>query len=192
MRWVIAAAGLTAWMTLSDRFFHVDTGTLVQFWRPFLGEQTFWVIPTFALGAISLVAVAPRFATPRARPLRFLAEVLIMTAVYATSGYVGLDNPLTVTAAFSALFALRLAASTDRGNLVVVAVLLGVGGPLFESLMWALGMFAYAQPDIIGVPWWLVPFYANGAWAVRELGALLNRPDQEAAESPNFSARSAY
>ena len=32
------------------------------------------------------------------------------------------------------------------------------------------------EPDIAGVPWWLIPFYANGAWAVRQLGALLKTP----------------
>ena len=70
---------------------------------------------------------------------------------------------------------LRLLASRDRGTLLAVALILAVAGPAFESLQWQLGMFRYTQPDIIGVPWWLLPFYANGAWAVRELGALLKR-----------------
>jgi hypothetical protein len=114
-----------------------------------------------------------------------------MTAIYATSGFVGKDHGLAVTAAFVGLFVLRLAFSRDRSTLFVIATLLAVSGPLFESLQWQLGMFRYIHPDVIGVPWWLIPFYANGAWAIRELGALLGG-SQEAAESPNFSARSAY
>jgi hypothetical protein len=187
----VAVVGLTAWMTLCDRFFHVQTTTLVHYWRPLMGQQTFWVIPIFGLAAIAFVATAPRFAAPTARPRRFLGEVLIMTVIYGTSGFVGKDHGTAVTAAFVGLFVIRLAASRDRGTLLIIATLLAVSGPLFESLQWQLGMFRYVQPDIIGVPWWLIPFYANGAWAIRELGALLSKR-QEAAESPNFSARSAY
>ena len=172
---VIALVGLTAWMTLCDRFFHVHTGTVVHFWQPFMGDQTFWVIPIFGLAAIGFVTTAPRFAASTARPTRFVFELLLMTTIYATSGFVGFEHGTAVTAAFVGLFALRLIASRDRGTLLAIALLLAVAGPLFESLQWQLGMFRYTQPDFIGVPWWLFPFYANGAWAVRELGALLKR-----------------
>jgi hypothetical protein len=172
---VIAVVGLTAWMTLCDRYFHLTTGTVVHFWRPFMGDQTVWVIPIFGLAAIGFVATAPRFAAPDANRLRFLIELLVMTSVYATSGFVGFDHGTLVTVAFISLFVFRLMASRDRGTLLTVALLLAVAGPLFESLQWQLGMFRYTQPDFIGVPWWLFPFYANGAWAVRELGAILKR-----------------
>jgi hypothetical protein len=170
-----AVVGLTAWMTLCDRYFHVATGTVVHFWRPFMGDQTVWVIPIFGLAAIAFVTTAPRFAAPEARPVRFVVELLVMTTVYATSGFVGFDHGTLVTVAFVGLFVLRLIASRDRGTLLTAALLLAAVGPLFESLQWQLGMFRYTQPDAIGVPWWLFPFYANGAWAVRELGALLKR-----------------
>ena len=176
--WVIpalAVIGLAAWMTLCDRYFHVATGTVVHFWRPFMGDQTVWVMPIFGLAAIGFVATAPRFAAATARPPRFLVELGLMTAVYATSGFVGYEHGTLVTVAFVALFLLRLAVSPERGTLLGIAALLAVSGPLFESLQWQLGMFRYTQPDVIGVPWWLFPFYANGAWAVRELGALLKR-----------------
>jgi hypothetical protein len=186
---VAAVVGLTAWMTLCDRYFHLTTGTVVHFWRPFMGEQTVWVIPIFGLAAIAFVTTAPRFAAPEARPSRggtsllgaqrrawgIVVELLVMTTVYAASGFVGFDHGSLVTVAFVSLFALRLLASRDRGTLVTIALLLAVAGPFFESLQWQLGMFRYTQPDVIGVPWWLFPFYANGAWAVRELGALLKR-----------------
>jgi len=171
--YVVAVIGLAAWMTLCDRYFHVATGTVVHFWPPFLGDQTVWVMPIFGLAALGFVATAPRFAGPEARPLRFTGELLVMTTIYATSGYIGFEHGTLVTAAFVGLFAVRLAASNHRGTLLAIAVLLALSGPLFESLQWQLGMFRYTQPDIIGVPWWLFPFYANGAWAVRELGALL-------------------
>jgi len=172
---VIAVVGLAAWMTLCDRYFHLTTGTVVHFWRPFMGDQTVWVMPIFGLAAIGFVATAPHFAKPEASRPRFVAELVIMTAIYATSGFVGFDHGTLVTVAFVGLFALRLLASRDRGTLLTVALLLAVAGPFFESLQWQLGMFRYTQPDIIGVPWWLFPFYANGAWAVRELGAILKR-----------------
>ena len=171
----VAVVGLTAWMTLCDRYFHLATGTVVHFWPPFMGDQTVWVIPIFGLAAIGFVTTAPRFAAPDASRPRFAFELLVMTAVYATSGFVGFDHGILVTIAFVSLFALRLVVSRDRGTLLVIALLLAAAGPLFESLQWQLGMFRYTQPDIIGVPWWLFPFYANGAWAVRELGALLKR-----------------
>jgi len=188
---VIAVVGIATWMTLCDRFFHVATRTLVHFWPPFMGDQTFWVIPIFGLASVAIVATAPRFAAPEPRPLRFLGELLVMTAIYASSGFVGGRHPMLVTAAFVMLFAARLVGTQARRQLLVLAAILAVSGPLFESLQWQLGMFRYTRPDIIGVPWWLIPFYANGAWAVRELGALLRR-DYEAAESPSFSARSTY
>lgn len=171
----VAVVGLAAWMTLCDRYFHLTTGTVVHFWPPFMGDQTVWVIPIFGLAAIGFVATAPRFAAPDASRRRFAFELLIMTTVYATSGFVGFDHGTLVTIAFVSLFALRLVASHDRGTLLAIALLLAAAGPLFESLQWQLGMFRYTQPDVIGVPWWLFPFYANGAWAVRELGALLKR-----------------
>lgn len=171
----LAAIGLTAWMTLCDRYFHVATGTVVHFWRPLMGDQTVWVIAIFGVAAIGFVSTAPRFAADQARPGRFAVELLVMTAIYATSGFVGFDHGRLVTVVFVGLFAVRLAASHDRGTLLMAGLLLTVAGPFFESLQWQLGMFRYAQPDFIGVPWWLFPFYANGAWAVRELGALLKK-----------------
>lgn len=171
----VAVIGLTAWMTLCDRYFHVATGTVVHFWRPFMGDQTVWVMPIFGLAAIGFVTVAPHFAAATARPARFLVELVVMTAVYATSGFFGHDHGTVVAGAFVALFLLRLAASRERDTLLAIAVLLAFAGPFFESLQWQLGMFRYTQPDVAGVPWWLLAFYANGAWAVRELGALLRR-----------------
>ena len=172
-RTVVAVLGLTAWMTLCDRFFHVSTNTVVHFWSPFMGEQTAWVLVCFGVGALGIVATAPRFAVAEPRPYRFLIEIVIMTAIYAASGYFGADHAMVVTAVFLALFVLRLAASQHRGALAIAAVVLAIAGPAFESLQWQLGMFEYTKPDVIGVPWWLFPFYANGAWAIRELGALL-------------------
>jgi hypothetical protein len=172
-----AILGLTAWMTLCDRFFHLATDTVVHFWHPFMGGgQTVWVLACFGLGATGIVLTAPKFAIGTPRPARFLTEVAIMTAVYAASGFFGREHVLTVTAAFTALFVIRIAVSKERGHLLAIALLLAVAGPAFESLQWRLGMFEYTQPDVFGVPWWLIPFYANGAWAIRELGALVRRP----------------
>jgi len=182
---LFSIVGLTAWMTLCDRFFHVATNTVVHFWSPFMGDQTVWVLVCFGLGATGIVLTAPKFAVDSPRPVRFLIEVAIMTAIYATSGFVGHAHAMTVTAAFTALFVLRFATSKDRGQLAIIAILLAVSGPAFESLQWQLGMFKYTQPDVFGVPWWLIPFYANGAWAVRELGALLApRSDPVSTRSP--------
>ena len=121
---LVAVVGLAAWMTLCDRYFHVATGTVVHYWEPFMGDQTFWVIPIFGLAAIGFVTTAPRFAAPQARPPRFAFELVVMTTIYATSGFVGFEHGTAVTAAFVGLFALRLAASRDRGTLLAVALLL--------------------------------------------------------------------
>jgi hypothetical protein len=173
----LAVVGLTTWMTLCDRFFHLGTDTLEHYWEPFIGAgQTFWVIVVFGLASIGIVLTSPRFAVERGSLGRFGLEVLIMTAVYGSSGYFGADHRYAVLAAFIALFVVRLAFSGERGALLAVAILLAVIGPAWESLQWKLGMFAYHHPDVAGVPWWLIPFYANGAWAVRQLGALLKTP----------------
>jgi hypothetical protein len=186
MKRLIAIVGLTVWMTLCDRFFHLATNTVVHFWHPFMGAgQTVWVLACFGLGATGIVVTAPKFAVDRPRPARFLTEVAIMTAVYATSGFFGAEHAMTVTAGFAGLFFIRLAASQDRCPLAAIALLLAVSGPVFESLQWHLGMFEYTQPDVLGVPWWLIPFYANGAWAIRELGALVrpSRPGMPESQS---------
>lgn len=172
---LVAVVGLTAWMTLCDRYFHLTTGTVVHFWQPMMGDQTFWVIPIFGLAAIAFVVVAPRLAAAQPSPVRLAGELLVMTALYAASGFIGFDHGTGVTVAFVVLFTARLAVSSNRGILLAIAAMLAVVGPGFESLQWQLGMYRYTQPDVIGVPWWLFPFYANGAWAVRELGALLKR-----------------
>lgn len=180
----LAVVGITAWMTLCDRFFHVATTTVVHFWHPMVGDQTVWVIAVFGLASIGIVATAPKLAADQARPLRFVAELAVMTTIYGTSGFYGHQYMRTVTAAYAALFLIRLAASRDRGPIITAALLLAVLGPAFESLQWRLGMFEYTNPDFIGVPWWLFPFYANGAWAVRELGALIRRPVEDRQAEP--------
>jgi hypothetical protein len=180
-RTLLPILGLTAWMTLCDRFFHLATNTVVHFWHPFMGGgQTVWVLVCFGLGATGIVLTAPKFAVDAPRPARFFTEVAVMTVVYASSGFFGAEHATTVTAVFAALFLIRFSASKERGQLAAIAVLLAVAGPAFESLQWRLGMFEYTQPDVFGVPWWLIPFYANGAWAIRELGALV-RPTRPAA-----------
>lgn len=173
-RRALAALGLTAWMVTCDHVFHVETGTVIHRWAPQVDGQTVWVVVSFGLAALVLVSLAPSLAE-QARPsgLRMASELGIMTLIYAASGWFGQGHPNAVFLAFAALFALRLLASGDRRALLGVAAVLAVVGPAFESLAWLVGMFEYAEPDVIGVPWWLFAFYANGAWATRELGALL-------------------
>jgi hypothetical protein len=178
-RQAVAAAVLTVWMVLCDHLFHVATGTVVHFWHPQVDGQTVWVIVSFGLGAIAFVVAAPRLADGPPRPRQYAVELGFMTVLYAASGWFGLDHPHLVLAAFLAIFAGRLALSRDRGTMASVALLLAVTGPAFESLAWSVGMYAYTQPAVIGVPWWLFAFYANGAWATRALGALLLNREPE-------------
>lgn len=180
-RQALAAVLLTAWMTACDHFFHVRTTTVVHFWQPQIGDQTVWVVLTFGLGAVAFVVLAPHLAQGAGRPARYAAELGFMTLLYGVSGWFGLQYPRAVLVAFLAIFIGRLLLSNDRGTIASVALLLAVTGPAFESLSWSLGMFAYTQPDIIGVPWWLLAFYANGAWATRELGAVLRSAPPERA-----------
>ena len=165
--------GLTAWMVTCDRLFHVNTRTVVHFWTPQVGGQTVWVVLLFGLASSAFVTIAPRVPAESTSPLRFARELGIMTSIYAVSGWFGQDHATAVTAAFAALFVARFALHGSRRTIAGLALLLAVVGPAFESLQWSLGMFEYTHPDVLGVPWWLLAFYANGAWAVRELGALL-------------------
>lgn len=171
-RWLTGIA-LTAWMVTCDHVFHVRTNTVVHLWNPQVDGQTVWVVGSFGLAALSLVLVAPRLGCSPPRPGRFIAELGLVTALYGASGWFGRTHPDAVTVAFVALLAGRLALSRDQRRLAGIALLLALAGPVFESLFWRAGLFAYTQPDIIGVPWWLFAFYANAAWAAVELGALL-------------------
>ena len=44
------------------------------------------------------------------------------------------------------------------------AVVLGVGG---ELLILSSGQYRYVHPDIAGVPYWLIPLWAYGAYLIR-------------------------
>jgi len=179
---VLTVLGITAWMVLCDHFFHVDTRTVIHYWTPQIDGQTVWVAGFFALGAAAIVAIAPRQGPPR--PLRWWAELALLTLLYGVSGWFGQAHATAVTAGFAALFAVRFAVDHDRRTILRLALLLGIAGPLFESLTWKLGVFAYSHPDVLGVPWWLFAFYANAAWATRELGATLRRRAPVTANAP--------
>jgi len=175
----VAAGVLTVWMVLCDHLFHVATGTVVHFWHPQIDGQTVWVVVSFGLGGIAFVVAAPRLADGPPRPRQYATELGLMTVLYGISGWFGLEHPHAVLVLFLTIFGARLALSRDRGTMASVALLLAVTGPAFESLAWSVGMFAYTKPDVIGVPWWLFAFYANGAWATRALGALLRKREPE-------------
>lgn len=165
---------LTLALSACDRFFHVRTGTLVHHLGPTWGGQGWWVLLVFGLGALSLVLYAPRL-TRRPIPTTWLAlggELVLFATIYAASGQIAPDWSAAFAFGLATLFIVRAAMWRQPRAAVVAGLLLAVIGPAQEALISWIGWFDYTHADILRVPWWLPPMYANGAFAWLRLGAL--------------------
>ena len=121
-----------------------------------LFREAWWVPLQFGVAALAIVAGAAPFARGRAKPgaAAFLTGTLWFVAAYAASGLFD-AHPYALAAAFVVTWALRVALARQPSSLVTFSLLLAAAGTGAEAILSAAGTFAYANPDLLGVPIWL-------------------------------------
>jgi hypothetical protein len=148
---------------------HVQAGVL-SYPTPWLAGQAWWVGPNFGLAtllialgtlpfAAPLAARAP--AAPRGREIAVAAALFV--AAYLASGLLA-GSPRALALGYALTFAARLWPRPERGPLALYAVGLAIGGTSYEAALAGTGAFAYAAPELAGVPLWLPGLYLHGAF----------------------------
>ena len=170
---LFAAGGLG--LALCDQI-HVQSGVLDYETGGFFG-QGWWVPLQFGFAALAIVAGAAPFARRRAKPgaAAFLTGTLWFLAAYAASGLFD-AHPYALAAAFVVTWALRVALARQPAPLVAFSLLLAAAGTGAEAILSAAGTFAYANPDVLGVPIWLPGLYLHGAPLALALSRALSEP----------------
>ena len=156
---------------------HVYTQTL-SYPYPLIFNQAWWVFPGFFLAFISM-AIAYLILSHLFKntiPIKLssqygtsgeLVETLTTFAIiYILSGF-GNFHPTALCIIFYSTFALRFLFSYERYWLLIIAILLAMGGVLFEGLLAEFGQVKYRHSDIFNVPYWLGGVYMHGAFALR-------------------------
>ena len=178
MRFDGAAPRLGAWLGLAvclgllgaacDQF-HVQS-ELLSYPNPWLWDQAAWVPLNFAVLLTGLVlatiplgrlAAARGVAEPGTRQLS--ADFAWFVGAYALSGLIAPEAPGFLAAAYVAVWIPRIALREERAILYPFGVALALAGCLVEAAEIELGWFSYADPDVIGVPFWLAGIYLHGA-----------------------------
>jgi hypothetical protein len=95
-------------------------------------------------------------------------ELPLLAGLYLTS--VGANGAYNVAFAVAllAVVAARLVFAPAPGDWAF-ALVAAVVGPAVEGTIHALGAFDYTEPDLLGLPVWLPPLWANGGLAIRRL-----------------------
>lgn len=157
---------------------HAFTGTL-SYPAPWIAGQALWVFPGFFVAFFTMglsyfllpgrlpPGVATVQSTSAGSASAFVEAMAAFAFVYLMSGF-GHRQPALLAAIFYGSFVIRWYFSYERAWLLVIALLLAVGGVLGEGLLSALGLVAYARPEVFHVPWWLGGLYMHGAFALRE------------------------
>lgn len=159
---VLTATCAAVLLTLCDQLFHVRTDTLVYHWDPRVAGQTVIVPLTFFAAAVAMLVTAGRVRATRTGSA--LVSLGVVVTAYLLSG---LLEPRYAGPYALALALAWLVRAISRGapGLAVVSCILATGGVLGEAMLSAAGEFAYAHPNVLGVPWWLFPLYLHGAVA---------------------------
>jgi hypothetical protein len=139
--------------------------------------QAWWVPLQFGVASLAIVAGAMPFARHRAppQPLDFISGTAWFVAAYAASGLFD-DHPFALAVAFVLTWAVRAALAPQPSPLVAYSLLLAVAGTAAEAILAAAGTFAYANPDLLGVPVWLPGLYLHGAPLALALAKALSEP----------------
>ncbi|MBI2893865.1 MAG: hypothetical protein HYY06_09955 [Deltaproteobacteria bacterium] len=163
--------------TLADQL-HVRFGVL-SYPSPAFAGEAWWVPPEFAIAVVAMT-LSYRL-LDRAGGTTGVAIVTGLAwfyGIYLASCLLG-AWPVALTAAFVVTFAGRLAFEA-RGRSIGKVLLPGLphalavaaAGPAVEATLVSLGLFAYAAPDLLGVPMWLPALYLHGAWAGRAIARM--------------------
>jgi hypothetical protein len=170
-----AGPRLAAWLGLAvclgllgaacDQF-HVQP-ELLSYPDPWLWDQAWWVPLNFAVLLTGLIAatipLVRRFPAADPGNGRLATGLAWFVGMYALSGLVAPDEPELLAIAYVALWIPRVALRDDRRLLFPFGVALALAGCAVEAAEIAFGWFSYADPDVIGVPFWLAGLYLHGA-----------------------------
>lgn len=162
----------TAWFLTGDHFFHVRNGILDYNWAPMVDGQSVWVAAFFLGGAIALWAIHWPIAGAWDRePAPGWASIawsfVVLTGLYFASGQLGNTHPTALLLGASGLWVVRVLVEERRHRAVLVfaSVIAGLGA-FVEGLSSMAGLFDYADPDLLGVPFWLVACYLHAPFAL--------------------------
>ena len=162
--------------TLCDAI-HVYTQTL-SYPEPVFFNQAWWVFPGFLIAFFSMAVIYIWLADTLKHWVNTtlschqdntqnLVEALCFFAiVYILSGFGNID-PTALCYIFYISFVIRWMFSYERTWLLMIAIMLAIGGMLFEGLLAQFGWVSYREPEIFNVPYWLGGVYMHGAFALR-------------------------
>ena len=136
---------------------HVRTGVL-SYPKPLLAGQPWWVAPQFGVGAL-VVETTARPVAGRVGARSMPADAAWFFSAYAASGLLR-RWPRALAAAFLVTWLARV---RREPALAAYSLVLALGGSAYEGWWSSTGAFAYAAPDVGGVPIWLPGLYLHGA-----------------------------
>jgi hypothetical protein len=167
-RWIGLAVCLGVLGAALDQF-HVQS-ELLSYPDPAWWDQAAWVPLNFAVLLTGLVALTiPLGRVAAARGVRspdgarLAADFAWFVGAYGLSGLVAPDAPEALAIGYVAVWLVRIGFREDRALLYPFGIALAVAGCVAEAIEIELGWFAYADPDVIGVPLWLAGIYLHGA-----------------------------
>lgn len=160
---------------------HAVTGALYYAHpTPLLYPQAFWVPLLFAAASLFTVAAsAPVLrrlgadAAPPPTAREVAADAIGFITAYAYTSW-GQSSPTVCLLVLGGFFIAR--ALPRRRWIVPYALLVAVGGTLFEAALSSTGAFHYRAPDLLGVPRWLPGIYLHVALLAAPLTALMRPP----------------
>jgi hypothetical protein len=158
------------WFCLGDHFFHVRTGTLTYHWEPTIDGQSIAIAAFFftlaVVGWLGYWWFAGFWDGDAPPSWGYIAFTLVaVTVLYWASGRYGNSHPWTFFWAVAGLWVLRVLIEGRGHPLATIAASLFVTTAVFaEAFVIYLGMWDYAQPDVMGIPAWLIPQYLHGAF----------------------------
>lgn len=161
--------------TALDRL-HTAGGTLT-YAKPGAFGQPWWVPVEFGVAYAAGVLAFPRLGDPvpdRRSWVRAAGELAWLAAVYAMTA-AWWRSPAALSLVMAVLLLARIPTLQRVGSANAVPVLaLVAGGPVVEAFISAGGLFAYAKPDLLGIPVWLPLLYMHATpFAVRFVETLL-------------------
>lgn len=165
--WLGLALALGLLGAANDQF-HVQS-ELLAYPDPWLLDQAWWVPLNFAVLLTSLVAVTMPLArrwlpgAPAPANARLAADFAWFVGAYALSGLVAPDNPGALALAYVVVWIPRVWTRPERRFLAAYGLALALAGCSVEAAEIAFGWFSYADPDVVGVPFWLAGIYLHGA-----------------------------
>ena len=156
---------------------HVLTQTL-SYPNPQFFNQAWWVFPgffiAFAFMAINYLYISHLLfnfvkvqkSISQGSYQNLVTDLSYFALAYLLSGF-GNFHPILLCIIFYGVFIIRLIFDYERIWLLLLAILLAIGGMLFEGLLAEFELVQYRQSDLFNVPYWLGGVYMIGAFALR-------------------------